>query len=130
MLLNLMLFFMITYILFMAGIMRYASAFKAKNALVQMVENATEEVSCEDYKVKLTEIKFDGEFSVEKHHDETKGQSYYTIIINSDMPLIPGLLNIKIPIVGETRQIKDSDVKIAHTNGESVNVYNGSCVFE
>lgn len=115
-LLNLMLFFMITYILFMAGIMKYASAYKGKNAIVELIENTSEAVECSEYKEILLGNGYDGTFSVEQHKNSDIGKSYYTITLNSDITLIPGLLNIKIPIVGETKLI-DSNIGITSTNG-------------
>ncbi len=125
-LLNLMLFFMITYILFMAGIMKYASAYKGKNAIVELIENTTESVQCSEYKDILLSNGYDGLFSVEEHHNSKVGKSYYTVTLNSNITLIPALLNIQIPIVGETKMI-DSNIDITSTNGLVVADYHKAC---
>jgi hypothetical protein len=99
----------------MAGIMKYASAYKGKNAIVELIENTSEAVECSEYKDILLGNGYDGTFSVEQHKNTDIGKSYYTVTLNSDITLIPGLLNIKIPIVGETKLI-DSNISITSTS--------------
>ena len=107
---------MITYILFMAGIMKYASAYKGKNTIIELIENTTEKVECAEYKEILLGNGYNGTFSVEQHLNSEIGKSYYTVTLNSDIALIPGLLDIKIPIVVETKMI-DSNIEITSTTG-------------
>ena len=128
-LLNLMLFFMIIYILFMAGIMKYASAMKSKNAIIDIIENARTEVTCTDYKQTLANDGYGGAFIVEEHKVEypnSISKNFYTVTLTSDIPVLPGILTFKIPIVGETKMI-DPGIKIAHTNGQPITVLTGTC---
>ena len=66
---------MITYILFMAGIMKYASAYKGKNAIVELIENTSEAVECSEYKDILLGNGYDGTFSVEQHKNTDIGKT-------------------------------------------------------
>ena len=128
-LLNLMLFFMVIYILFMAGIMKYASAMKAKNAIVEIIENARTDVTCNDYKQALVDGGYGGTFVIEEHKVEypnSISKNFYTVRLTSDIPVLPGILSFKIPIVGETKMI-DPGIKIAHTSGQEITVLTGTC---
>jgi hypothetical protein len=113
----------------MAGIMKYASAMKAKNSIVDMIENAKKEVTCADYKEALSNSGYGGGFVIEEHeveYEDSITKNFYTVTLTSDIPILPGILTFKIPIVGETKMI-DPGIKIAHTNGQAITVLTGTC---
>jgi len=111
-LLQIMASFMIIYILFLSGIMKYASVYKAKNTMVEFVERSNITLECSNYRKKLKELGYDGKFSVVAHRNDDLGKTYYTITLASKMQIVPGLLETNIPISGETRMIDSSiDIK-------------------
>ena len=126
-LLNLMVFFIIVYIFFMAGIMCYASAYRAKNSVVELIERTQEGTSCGEYMQILKENGYSDAFYVTKHENEHIGKSYYTVELIPEIKVIPGLFVIRVPVVGETRLI-DSKYQISEASvGKVSEMYSSSC---
>ena len=118
--LQIMASFMIIYILFMAGIMKYASVYKAKNVMVEYIERSQVTLDCSNYKAKLSELGFDGDFSIVSHVNSGLGKTYYTITLKSKIELVPGLMGA---VSGETKLIdSDIDIKEATFNMKDGNV--------
>lgn len=115
MMLQIMASFMVIYILFMAGIMKYASVYKAKNTMVEYIERTKVGLDCSNYRAKLGDLGYDGQFSVVAHDSSDLGKTYYTITLVSKIQLVPGLIESNIPISGETRLI-DSSISIAEVD--------------
>ena len=123
MMLQIMASFMIIYILFMAGIMKYASVYKAKNTMVEYIERSKVPLECSNYRTKLADLGYDGRFTVVAHETPDLGKTYYTITLVSKIQLVPGLIESDIPISGETRLI-DSDIIIREVD---FNMKNATC---
>jgi len=121
--LQIMASFMVIYILFMAGIMKYSSVYKAKNTMVELIEREKEGLECGDYYSKLSGLGYDGKFTVEAHVNNELGKTYYTVSLESKISLIPGLMEANVPISGETRLI-DSNIAIDEA---SIDMKKGRC---
>lgn len=121
--LQIMASFMVIYILFMAGIMKYASVYKAKNTMVEYIERTKVGLGCQKYKDKLSELGYDGKFTIVAHPNEELGKTYYTISLESKISLIPGMMEANVPISGETRLI-DSNIDINEAN---IDMKRGTC---
>ncbi len=128
MMLQIMASFMIIYILFMAGIMKYASVYRAKNAMVEFVERSQVTLDCSNYKAELSRFGFDGTFKIEPHVNDGLGKTYYTITLISKIELVPGLMGAEFPISGETKLIdSDIDIKQAEFKMTEGNVNGSAC---
>ncbi len=111
----------------MAGIMCYASAYRAKNSIVELIERTTVGTSCGEYMQILKENGYSDEFYVTKHENEHIGKSYYTVELRPEIKIIPGLFVITVPIVGETKLI-DSKYPISEASVTKVSaMFNNSC---
>jgi hypothetical protein len=116
--LYLMAFFMIIYIFFLAAIMMYAQAYKAKNATIELLERTEEHVTSEQLCSVLMENGANpNSVVVIDRHPTNLGKSYYSVTIYMRLSILPNgiAMNFDIPIGGETKLISDEIIVDAAT---------------
>lgn len=125
MLMQIVLIFLIVYIMFMAVVINYGRVFRAKNNLITYIE--TEEGFKEGMTRKVRERATSIGYTSDIHACYTEGNNtkYFSIMlfINFDLPLITS--SVRIPVSGETSGIRNvSDnvegIKKCNENGKGI----------
>jgi hypothetical protein len=124
-LMQIVLIFLIVYIMFMAVVINYGRVFRAKNNLITYIE--TEEGFKEGMTRKVREKATDLGYTGDIHVCYTEGNDtkYFSIMlfINFELPLVTS--SVQIPINGETsgiRNVSDNveSIKKCHENGKGI----------
>ena len=125
MLMQIVLVFLIVYIMFMAVVINYGRVFRAKNNLITYIETEEgfKEGMTRKVREKATALGYTGDIHI--CYTEGNDTKYFSIMlfINFDLPLITS--SVQIPINGETsgiRNVSDNveSIKKCHENGKGI----------
>lgn len=125
MLMNIVIVFLVVYIMFMAVVINYGRVFRAKNALVTFIEaeEGFKAGGTRSVREKATELGYNGDIHV--CYTEGNNTKYFSILlyINFDLPLVSS--DVRIPINGETSGIRNvadnvEGISMCNTNGRGL----------